>query len=79
MFLIVVVTLTFALFGMPVSCLGNLSVHIVFESRIQRISRITLAMDNVFDLGRKFSFSRIILFKCFSLMPSGAVEKECKK
>ena len=53
--------------------------HIVFESWIQRISRITLVMVSVFDLGRKFSFARIILFKCFLPMPFGNVEKECKK
>jgi hypothetical protein len=71
MFLIVGVTITFTLFGMPVSCLGNLSVHIVFESRIQRISRITLIMDNVFDLGGKFSFSKIILLQGITWMSSG--------
>ena len=51
--------------------LGNLSVHIVFESRIQRISRITLIMDNVFDLGGKFSFSKIILLQGITWMSSG--------
>jgi len=51
--------------------LGNLSVHIVFESRIQRISRITLVLVSFFDLGGKIVFWRIILFQGITWMSSG--------
>ena len=56
---------------------GYFPVYIVFESRIQRITRITLVMDNVFDLGGKIVFWKIILFQGITSMSSGIGEKEC--